>query len=143
MDAVESPRIGGPIRPIDERVAGSSGPGFWRTSKMKKLLTLFVAALAPAAVAFAPAPASAGHGWHGGGHWRGMAPRTCRLAWRMARLSWLGLSRLELPRMARRGYGWGGWWGPSAALLVSALGLGALPLRLLPLGLLASDASER
>jgi len=40
-------------------------------------------------------------------------------------------------------YGWGGWWGPSAALLVSALGLGALPLRLLPLGLLAPDASER
>jgi len=38
---------------------------------MKKLLTLFVAALALAAVAFAPAPASAGHGWHGGGHWRG------------------------------------------------------------------------
>jgi hypothetical protein len=71
MDAVESPRIGGPIRPIDERVAGSSGPGFWRTSKMKKLLTLFVAALALAAVAFAPAPASAGHGWHGGGHWHG------------------------------------------------------------------------
>src|SRR6476660_6793592 len=91
MDAVESPRIGGPIRPIDERVAGSSGPGFWRTSKMKKLLTLFVAALALAAVAFAPAPASAGHGWHGGGHWRGMAPRTCRLAWRMARLSVVGV----------------------------------------------------
>ena len=51
---------------------------FKRTLKMKKLMTILVAALALALVAFTPDLASAGHGhggghgWHGGGgHWHG------------------------------------------------------------------------
>ena len=50
-----------------------------RTLKMKKLITLLVATLALALVAFTPDIASAGrghgggHGGHGGGHWHGGA----------------------------------------------------------------------
>ena len=38
---------------------------------MKKLITVLVATLALALIAFTPDVASAGKGWKGGGHWHG------------------------------------------------------------------------
>ena len=133
-----------------------------RTLKMKKLITLLVATLALALVAFTPDIASAGrghgggHGWHGGGHgWHGggswrrprLARRLSRRArlsrlsrLRLSRLSRLRLSRLRLSRLSRLGLG--RLVGPRhrhlyrrlwSPLLVPDLRLLPLPL---PLGLL-------
>jgi len=80
---------------------------------MKKLMTVLVAALALALVAFTPDLASAGHGhggghgWHGGGgHWHG--------GWHGHR-GWYGYR-------GWRGYGWGGWWRPGINIYVAGYG---------------------
>jgi uncharacterized membrane protein len=95
------------LRPIDKRVADQDRAApFKRTLKLNKLMTILVAALALALVAFTPDLASAGHGhgggrgWHGGGHWRGGH------AWRGGR-GWHGGYR----GWGYRRYGWGGWGG--------------------------------
>ena len=107
---------------------------------MKKLMTILVAALALALVAFTPDLASAGHGhgggrgWHGGGgHWRGGH------AWRGGRGwhgGWHG-HRGWYGYRGWRGYGWGGWWGPGINIYVGWLRppLLVAGLRLLPLPL--------
>ncbi len=95
---------------------------------MKRLITLLVAALALALVAFTPDIASAGrghgggHGWHGGGHgWHGGGR-----AWRGGNRGWHGSYR------GWRGYGYrgwrgpawgrGGWWGPGVAISIGGYG---------------------
>lgn len=90
---------------------------------MKTLMMLFAAGgLALGLVALTPAPADAGHGWRGGGHWNG--------GWRGGR-GWRG------PRYVNRGWGgpryrgWrgGGWggggvrvWAPGVAISVGPRG---------------------
>jgi hypothetical protein len=82
--------------------SGSPIGPFKRTLKMKKLMTILVAALALGLVAFTPDLASAGHG-HGGGHgWHGHR-------------GWYGYR-------GWRGYGWGGWWGPGINIYVAGYG---------------------
>jgi hypothetical protein len=102
------------VRPIDKRVAGKDRANpFQRTLKMNKLITILVAALALALVAFTPDLASAGHGHggHGGGHWHGGH------AWRG---NWHGHRGWRGPRWGWGG--WGGWWGPGINIYVGGYG---------------------
>lgn len=83
---------------------------------MKKLVTLLVAVGALVLVALTPNVASAGRGWHGGGHWRGA--------------HWGGRGWRGGPRWGYRGYrgwggprwGWGGYWGPGVAISIGGYG---------------------
>jgi hypothetical protein len=126
-------QIGGlGLRPIDQRVAGHDRAApFKRNLKMNKLMTIPVAALALALVAFTPDLASAGHGhgggWHGGGHWHGGG------GWHRGPVGWHGGYRgWRGPRYAYRGWGyrgwrgygwgWGGWWGPGINIYVGGYG---------------------
>jgi uncharacterized membrane protein len=87
---------------------------------MKKLITVLVATLALALIAFTPDVASAGKGWKGGGHWHGGRH------WRGH--GWRGHRGWRGPRYAYRGWGyrragwgwggWGGWWGPGIAIAI-------------------------
>jgi hypothetical protein len=107
-----------------------------RTLKMKKLITLLVATLALALVAFTPDIASAGrghgghgwkgggHGWHGGGRARLRLSRLARLRLGLGRSRRLGAWRRHLYRRLR------------TPLLVPELRLLSLPL---PLGLLGPE----
>ena len=97
---------------------------------MKKLITLLIATLTLALVAFTPDIASAGrghgghggHGWHGGhggGHWRGGH------AWRGGSRGWHGYRGYRgYGYRGWRGYGWGwgGWWGPGVAISIGGYG---------------------
>ena len=94
---------------------------------MKKFITLLVATLALALVAFTPDIASAGrghggHGWHGGGHWHG-GRATGVAAMPGAAAIAAGADRGYGYR-GWRGYawGWGGWWGPGVAISIGGYG---------------------
>ena len=98
---------------------------------MKKLITLLVATLALALVAFTPDIASAGrghggHGWHGGGHWHGgRAHWRGGHAWRGGYRGWHGYRGYRgYGYRGWRGYGWGwgGWWGPGVAISIGGYG---------------------
>jgi hypothetical protein len=122
-------RIGGlGLRPIDQRVADQDrATPFKRTLKMNKLMTIVVAALALALVAFTPDLASAGHGhgggrgWHGGGHWHGGGGHwRGGHAWRGGR-GWYG-GWAGYRGWGYRRYGWGGWWGPGINIYLGGYG---------------------
>ena len=97
---------------------------------MKKLITLLIATLTLALVAFTPDIASAGrghgghggHGWHGGhggGHWRGGH------AWRGGSRGWHGYRGYRgygFRGWRGYGWGWGGWWGPGVAISIGGYG---------------------
>ena len=125
---------------------------------MNKLMTIVVAALALALVAFTPDLASAGHGhgggrgWHGGGHWHGGGGHwRGGHAWRGGRGWYGGWGGYRGWGYRRYGWGgWGGWWGPGIThlcrwlrppLLVAELRL--LPLRIATAGAIkAGDANS-
>ena len=119
---------------------------------MNKLMTIVVAALALALVAFTPDLASAGHGhgggrgWHGGGHWHGGGGHwRGGHAWRGGR-GWYG-GWGGYRGWGYRRYGWGGW-ADGGALASTSMSVAtaaaagrratAIPLRL-PLGLLGLE----
>jgi uncharacterized membrane protein len=85
---------------------------------MNKLMTILVATLALALVAFTPDLASAGHGhggggWHGGGHWHRGGGH-----WRGGR-GWHG-GWGGYRGWGYRRYGWGGWGGTSMWVATAA-----------------------
>ena len=99
---------------------------------MKKLITLLVATLALALVAFTPDIASAGrghgggHGWHGGGHGGGHAWRGGYRGGHGYRgyrsYGYRGYRGYGYRGYRGYGWGWGGWWGPGIAISIGGYG---------------------